>query len=315
MAGILPRCLFLGALLLGPLLPGAGPAHAQTSAPAEPPGAAAFRARNFTGAYLQLLPAAHRGDAQAQFILGQMSDSGLGVHQDQAEAARWYRMAADRGHSPAQYALARAYAEGRGVTVDHTMALAWLTASAHGNFVPAIMAVADLNDRGVGVPASPERATEWLRRAAQLGSPRAQYVLGERLLTGRGAAPDPAEGWRWLRSAAQHADANAMLRIAQTVTGHESTREQRIEAMTMLILAQRNGSDEVKRAATQQRAEIQRHMFPDEVAEANARARAYQPPPGVADIDGPRMQAEAPRPPGAPNGRNAQGRNGAPPRR
>ena len=93
------------------------------------------------GAYLQLLPAAHAGDPQAQFILGQMSDSGLGVQLDRSEAARWYRLAGDRGYAPAQYALARAYAEGRGVAVDHASAIAWLTAAAYGNFVPAILAL------------------------------------------------------------------------------------------------------------------------------------------------------------------------------
>src|SRR5260370_14448707 len=98
------RWLVVGALLLAAQLPGASPGHAQSAA--EPPGAAAFRARNFAGAYLQLLPAAHAGDAQAQFILGQMSDSGLGVQLDRSEAARWYRLAGDRGYAPAQYALA-----------------------------------------------------------------------------------------------------------------------------------------------------------------------------------------------------------------
>jgi len=185
------------------------------------------------------------------------------------------------------------------------------TAAAYGNFVPAILALADLNDRGVGVPANPEQATTWLRRAAQLGSPRAQYVLGERLLAGRGAAVDAAEGWRLMRAAAQAADATAMLRIAATVTGESATREQRIDAMTMLMLAQRFGSDEVKREAARQRAEVQRYMFPDEIAEANTRSRAYQPPPGAADIDGPRMQAEAPRPGAPANGRPGQARGGS----
>src|SRR5262245_13397674 len=111
MVSRLERWILLGALLLASVA-----AHAQTS---ELPGAAAFRARNFNAAYLQLLPAGHAGNPQAQFILGQMSDSGLGVPQDQSEAVRWYRLAAANGHAPAQYALARAYAEGRGgVRVD-----------------------------------------------------------------------------------------------------------------------------------------------------------------------------------------------------
>jgi TPR repeat protein len=300
-------------VVIGAAVLGAMPGHAQTSsAQAEPPGAAAFRARNFAGAYLELLPAAHAGNPQAQFMLGQMSDSGLGVQLDHAEAARWYRMAADHGNAPAQYALARAYAEGRGVAVDYRSAVAWLAAAAYGNFVPAILAIADLNDRGAGMPANPDQATEWLRRAAQLGSPRARYVLGERLLAGRGATPDATEGWRWIRSAADLGDSSAMLRLGQAVAaeGHRATREHRLEGMTMLMLAQRYGSDEIKREAARARLEVQRHMFPDELAEANGRARAWQPPAGAAEIDGPRMPTEAPRPTG-PGARPGQPRNGS----
>jgi TPR repeat protein len=199
------------------------------------------------------------------------------------------------------------------VTVDRDIAVRWLTASAYGNFVPAILAIADLSDRGAGMPASPEQATEWLRRAAQLGSPRAQYVLGERLLSGRGTPADAIEGWRQIRGAAALGDASAMLRLGSAVAneGHHATREQRIEGMVMLLLALRVGSDDIKRAATPLRTDIQRHMFPDEIAEATTRARAWQPPAGAAEVDGPRMQAEAPRPPGPANGRPGQGRSGS----
>lgn len=300
MAGGVKRWLVIGALLLG-----AAPALAQS----EPPGSAAFRARNFTGAYLQLLPVARAGNAQAQFILGQMSHSGLGVQLDPTEAVRWYRMAADRSYAPAQYALARAYADGQGVPVDHDRAIAWLTAAAYGNFVPAILALSDLNDRGAGMAANPEQATEWLRRAARLGSPRGQYILGERLLAGRGATTNAVEGWGWIRSAAQLGEASAMLRLGNVGIGPNSTSEQRVEAMTMLLLAQRTGSDEIKREAGRLRIDVQRHMLPDEIAEANQRARAWQPQPGAADIDGPRLQAAAPRPAGQAGGRTAQGRN------
>ena len=51
--------------------------------------------------------AAVQGHADAQFNLGHMFESGLGVAKDRAEAARWYRMAAAQGHAVAAEALRR----------------------------------------------------------------------------------------------------------------------------------------------------------------------------------------------------------------
>src|SRR4051812_46035693 len=87
-------------------------------------GEAAYNAGNYNDAYLQLLGPGHAGDPRAQYMLGQMSDSGLGpIALDPREAVRWYRLAAERNYPEAQYALARAYAVGRGVPQDKNQSL------------------------------------------------------------------------------------------------------------------------------------------------------------------------------------------------
>ena len=54
--------------------------------------------------------------------------------QDDAEAARWYRMAAEQGHASAQYTLGLMYAIGSGVLKDATLAHMWLSiAGANGS--------------------------------------------------------------------------------------------------------------------------------------------------------------------------------------
>ena len=50
----------------------------------------------------ELRALAEQGDAEAQFSLGIMYDSGRGVPQDATEAIRWYRLAADQGFADAQ---------------------------------------------------------------------------------------------------------------------------------------------------------------------------------------------------------------------
>jgi TPR repeat protein len=44
-----------------------------------------------------------------------MYRDGDGVPEDDAEAARWYRLAADQGHAPAQFNLGLMHATGEGV--------------------------------------------------------------------------------------------------------------------------------------------------------------------------------------------------------
>ena len=52
--------------------------------------------------------AAEQGAAEAQYNLGSMYADGRGVPKDEAEAARWYRLAADQGDASAQFMLAGA---------------------------------------------------------------------------------------------------------------------------------------------------------------------------------------------------------------
>ena len=49
---------------------------------------------------------------KAQFNLGLSYDTGTGVPQDPAEAARWFRRAADQGDATAQQNLGVKYANG-----------------------------------------------------------------------------------------------------------------------------------------------------------------------------------------------------------
>ncbi len=48
-----------------------------------------------------------------------MYDKGLGVTQDYAQAAKWYRKAAEQGHAYAQFNLGYMYRFGQGVPQDY----------------------------------------------------------------------------------------------------------------------------------------------------------------------------------------------------
>jgi TPR repeat protein len=58
----------------------------------------------------------------AQFNLGQRYEYGIGIPQDYAQAAAYYRKAADRGYAAAQQYLGFLYESGKGVPQDYVLA-------------------------------------------------------------------------------------------------------------------------------------------------------------------------------------------------
>ena len=53
--------------------------------------------------------AAVQGAANAQFLLGDLYESGQGVPQDYTQAAAWYRKAAEQGQAEAQFGFGGLY--------------------------------------------------------------------------------------------------------------------------------------------------------------------------------------------------------------
>ena len=68
---------------------------------------------------------AEQGLATAQYNLGIMYADGLGVPENDSEAAKWYRKAADQGDAEAQFNVGNGYATGRGVPQNNIRAYVW----------------------------------------------------------------------------------------------------------------------------------------------------------------------------------------------
>jgi TPR repeat protein len=77
---------------------------------------------------------AERGDPVGEARLGYLYQAGLGVQQDFAAAAQWYRLSADQGNIAAQNNLGSLYEKGRGVPRDLVQSVVWYSlAAAQGN--------------------------------------------------------------------------------------------------------------------------------------------------------------------------------------
>jgi TPR repeat protein len=286
---ILGVAAFLFAAAQAPVPPKEGPPPARLSAPMEPAkkippefalGKAEFEKGNFNGAYLLLLPFAHRGDAEAQYILGRMSDEGGGgIALDAREAARWYRLSAAKDFPKALYALAKASAVGRGMEQAPEKALEYLTRAADVNYTPAILDMASLYDDGRGVEPDRARAFEWYMRAAELGNTQARFVLGERLYKGDGVDEDRDEGRRWYELAAGRGHPGALFRLAQIGFGSSQTPEYRIRAYAWLTLAQQRAGPDIRKEATELRNRLATSMIQVDIDAAMARVRAWKPEP------------------------------------
>jgi TPR repeat protein len=85
----------------------------------------ALKRGDFRVAAVLFSPLAEKGDARAQYNLGLLYASGLGVVHDYQAALKWHRLAARQGHAGAQNALAQMYAKGHGVPQDNVRAHMW----------------------------------------------------------------------------------------------------------------------------------------------------------------------------------------------
>ena len=127
-------------------------------------------------------------DPKSMTLLGELYAGGLGVPQNDATAAEWYKLAADRGDREAMFALAMFRLQGRAGPRDREAGAKWLTAAAKLGHPLAAYDLALLYMEGQAFPQDFSHAAELLRAAAQAGLPEAQYALGTLYKQGRGVA-------------------------------------------------------------------------------------------------------------------------------
>jgi hypothetical protein len=89
-------------------------------------GKAAYERGDYEAAAELLRPLAAQGDAEAQYLLAHVINSGHGSQEnDFLEAVELFRSAAIKGHSEAQYWMGSIYHLGSGVARDDAEAIAW----------------------------------------------------------------------------------------------------------------------------------------------------------------------------------------------
>ena len=88
-------------------------------------GLSAYNRGDYITAFRDWYSLAEHGDAPAQAGIGLLYHKGLGVAQDNIEAASWFEKAAGKGQAEAQLLLGTLYFFGEGVQQNYVMAFAW----------------------------------------------------------------------------------------------------------------------------------------------------------------------------------------------
>lgn len=156
-------------------------------------GMEAYKQADYATALREWEPLAVRGDEVAQYNMGVLYDSGLGVPVDKARALIWYRKSADQGFALAQNNIGRMFYMGDSVPPNYARAAAYFHKAADQGvafsqfFLGMIYA-----GGGPGVQADPVRAYKWLSLAGDLHvSPIYRNdALSSRALVARGMSKE-----------------------------------------------------------------------------------------------------------------------------
>lgn len=176
------------------------------------------------------------GDPEALYALGQFYLHGNGVKKDEAEAAKLFRQAADQGHPGAARELGYLLLEGKGTEKNAMLAAAYLSRSARLGDMDAQYTLAGLFAEGVGVVGDEKLAAHWFEEAAHNGHVGAEIEYAIMLYNGRGVAKDETAAAKWFRRAANEDNPAAQIRLAKILAeGHGLPRDDEAAARWYLI--------------------------------------------------------------------------------
>ena len=133
---------------------------------------------------------------------------------------------------------------------------------------------------GNGVPQDYAESAKWFRLAADRGEAQAQFLLGGQFDTGRGVPQDYGEAVKWYRLAAEQGVGSAQLNLGVMYAKGHGVPQDDIEAHKWLNLAAATANDpSTRELAAKNRDAMASMMAPDQIAEAQRRAREWKPAP------------------------------------
>jgi len=222
----------------------------------------AYEKGDYATALKILQPRAERGDSRSQNALGRMYAKGQGVPKDEAEASKWFQMATD------QRKALEAYNYG-----DFALALKTFRPLAEKGQALAEYVIGLMYANGQGLPESYAEGLKWLTKSAEHGEAKAQFSVGVIYFKGLGIAKDPAVAFKWYRRAADQGNATAQFNLGSMYAKGQTVQQDVVTAQMLYSLAAAQGI----KAAGAAKDRLAKSMTPEQLSEADKRARAWRP--------------------------------------
>lgn len=166
---------------------------------------AAYDRGEYTMALQLWKPLADRGDARAQFHVGDIYLDGNGVPTDEIEGMKWLRSAAMKGFAEAQNTLGNQYIDEQENDIDtpkdYAEVLKWYRLAAVQGDAGGENNLGYMYETGKGVPRDYVEAVKWYRLAADHGNAEAQANLGSMYANGNGVSQDFVQAHMWFNLA------------------------------------------------------------------------------------------------------------------
>ena len=158
---------------------------------------------------------------------------------------------------------------------DYSQALALLLPAAQTGHPIAQHRLGVMYARGQGVEKDFAEATRWFRQAAEQGQGESQYSMGLRYFWGQGVAQDDQESVRWLKLAADQGVDLAAAALKNRYALGVGVPPDLVEAYKWGLVAGAQADSTTKEDITL--ADLAAKLTPDELAEAQRRAREFVP--------------------------------------
>lgn len=110
-----------------------------------------------------------KGNAEAQFKVGEMYETGFGVKTDMKEAASWINKAANQGHATASYKLLYWDIKKNGMKGGNKAKYNNMVKKAKAGDGHAMYYIGIMYAEGVGVKKNYDKALDWLNKATFIG--------------------------------------------------------------------------------------------------------------------------------------------------
>lgn len=209
-------------------------------------GMLAYEKNDYGRAFLEFSPLADRGDADAQFMLGEMYYSGEGVARDVKKSADYYTKSAMQGNPKGQKALGFIYQmSGSVLGTNCDKAMYWYKKSAEQGYVPAYYSVSLIYYYQYGEDCSGKNqkgGNEWMLKAAEAGDRSAQSSIRFNYYRASDGFPkDYAKAYFWARKAAEGGWPDYLIDLARMHVNAIGTNQDIVVAYALFTLAAKDG--------------------------------------------------------------------------